>query len=352
MRNISQIDRNFEVKTKLKLDNAVFYDALEEPFSLYGVFYENGMYRRMPEEVAKSVSPGVESLHMHTAGGRLKFVTNSRYVAIKAVMPDIGKMPHFALTGSVGFDLYLGKKEEYCNSFIPPFGITDGYESVIRFDSRRQREITINFPLYSSVSELYIGLERDAVLKKAGEYQREKPMVFYGSSITQGGCASRPGNAYTSMLSRALNMDHINLGFSGSAKAEDAMIQYIRDLEMELFVYDYDHNAPTVEHLQQTHQKMFTAIRQAQPELPIVILSRPKYKLDREEKQRLEVIRKTYEDALAAGDRNVYFIEGPALMKYAKSDGTVDGGHPNDLGFWSMAKMLEKPLKNILNRRI
>ena len=115
MRNISQIDRNFEVKTKLKLDNAVFYDALEEPFSLYGVFYENGMYRRMPEEVAKSVSPGVESLHMHTAGGRLKFVTNSRYVAIKAVMPDIGKMPHFAMTGSVGFDLYLGKKEDYFN---------------------------------------------------------------------------------------------------------------------------------------------------------------------------------------------------------------------------------------------
>ena len=352
MRSISQIDRNFEVKTKLKLDNVVFFDALEEPFSLYGLFYENGMYRRMPEEVAKSVSPRVESLHMHTAGGRLKFITNSRYVAIKAVMPDIGKMPHFALTGSVGFDLYTGKKEEYCNSFIPPFGITDGYESVIRFDSSRQREITINFPLYSSVSRLYIGLERDAVVKEAEGYSCEKPIVFYGSSITQGGCASRPGNAYTSMLSRALNMDHINLGFSGSAKAEDAMIQYVKNLDMSLFVYDYDHNAPTLEHLRKTHQKMFRAIRQAQPELPIVILSRPKYRLDSEEKQRLDVIRSTYEAALAAGDRNVWFVEGPALMKYAKNDGTVDGGHPNDLGFYSMAKVLEKPLKEILSRSV
>lgn len=352
MPNISRIDRNFEVKTKLKLDNAVFYDALEEPFSLYGVFYENGMYRRMPEAVAKTVSTGVESLHVHTAGGRLKFRTNSRYVAIKAVMPDLGKMPHFALTGSVGFDLYTGRKEEYYASFIPPFGISDGYESVIRFDSRRQREITINFPLYSAVSALYVGLERDAVLEKGEGYRRGKPIVFYGSSITQGGCACRPGNAYTSMLSRALKMDHVNLGFSGSAKAEEQMVRYIQDLEMALFVYDYDHNAPTLEHLENTHRKMFEAIRRAQPELPIVILSRPKYRLDHEEKQRLEVIRSTWESALEAGDRNVWFVAGPSLMKHAKNDGTVDGGHPNDLGFYSMAKVLTPILGDILDGRL
>lgn len=350
MDNISQIDRNFAVQTTLNLDNVKFYDIQDEPFSLYGVFFENGLYRRMPEHVAKSISPNIDRLHTHTAGGRLKFITNSRYVAIKAVMPVIGKMAHFALTGSAGFDLYTGKKEEYYNSFTPPFNISNGYESVIHFESRAQREITINFPLYSSVSALYIGLECDAVLKKSSGYRSQKPIVFYGSSITQGGCSSRPGNAYTSVLSRALQMDHVNLGFSGSAKAEDAMAQYIKSLDMALFVYDYDHNAPTLAHLQQTHQKMFLSIRQVQPDLPIVILSRPKYRLNNVEKERLEIIKNTYHTAFDAGDRNVYFVDGATLMKYAKNGGTVDGTHPNDLGFYSMAKALIKSSRTILKR--
>lgn len=350
MGNVSQIDRNFAVQTTLDLDNVKFYDIQNEPFTLYGVFYKNGQYRRIPEQVAKSTSPNVELLHTHTAGGRVKFITNSRYVALKAVMPAIGKMPHFALTGSAGFDLYIGQKEKYYKTFTPPFNISGGYESVIYFTNRAQREITINFPLYSSVSALYIGLEEEALLKKSEGYPCQKPIVFYGSSITQGGCASRPGNAYTSVLSRALQMDHINLGFSGSAKAEDTMAQHIKSLDMALFVYDYDHNAPDIEHLNQTHQRMFSIIRQVQPELPILILSQPKYRLNATEQARLQVIRNTYEAALAAGDQHVYFIDGPALMKYAKNDGTVDGCHPNDLGFYSMAKALIKPAKNILKR--
>ena len=348
MSDISKIDRNFAVETSLNIDHIRFYDIQDEPFSLYGVFYENGMYRRLPEAVAKSVSDGVYFLHVHTAGGRIKFVTDSSFVAIKARMSSIGKMPHFALTGSAGFDMYVGKKEEYCGSFQPPFELSGGYESVIHFADSRTREITINFPLYSGVSALYVGLDEDALLKKSTGYKHKKPIVFYGSSITQGGCASRPGNSYESIISRALQTDYLNLGFSGNAKAEDEIAQYIKDLDMSVFVYDYDHNAPTVEHLEKTHQRMFSTIRQSNPELPILILSRPKYNLSETDKQRLAVIRKTYTDAVAAGDRNVYFIDGPALMKYAKNDGTVDGCHPTDLGFHSMAKALIPCLKKLI----
>ena len=87
MENLSKIDRNFAVQTSLKVENIKFYDALEAPFSIYGVFYENGRYRRMPEQVAKTVSDAVYRLHSHTAGGRIKFTTDSTYVAIKAAMP-------------------------------------------------------------------------------------------------------------------------------------------------------------------------------------------------------------------------------------------------------------------------
>jgi len=79
-----------------------------------------------------------------------------------------------------------------------------------------------------------------------------------------------------------------------------------------------------------------------------VMASRPKYYLDAEEKARWEIIKTTYENAVAAGDKNVYFIDGKALMKGAKNDGTVDGCHPNDLGFYSMAKAFEKVLKKII----
>ena len=348
MRNISKTDPNFAVKTSLNIDNIRFFDIKDERFSLYGIFYENGMYRRLPEKVAEAVNDGVYNLHIHTAGGRIKFVTDSSFVAIKAVMPEIGRMPHFAMTGSSGFDLYIGKKEEYYNSFVPPCDMVDGYESAVHFSERKLREITLNFPLYSAVSELYIGIEDSTLLKKSTGYKSKKPIVFYGSSITQGGCASRPGNSYESVVSRALQTDYINLGFSGSARAEDAIADYISELDMSAFVYDYDYNAPSAEHLRNTHQRMFMKIRQKNPELPIVILSRPKFTLTQEEKERLEIIRKTYVDAVSSGDKNVFLIDGATLMKYAKNDGTVDGCHPNDLGFYSMAKALIPTLKSIL----
>lgn len=94
---------------------------------------------------------------------------------------------------------------------------------------------------------------------------------------------------------------------------------------------------------------MFLTIRRKNPDLPILILSRPKYKLTRDEDERLSVIRKTYTDAVESGDKNVHFIDGPTLMKYAKNDGTVDGCHPNDLGFHSMAKAIIPKLKQIIS---
>ena len=117
---------------------------------------------------------------------------------------------------------------------------------------------------------------------------------------------------------------------------------------MSVFVYDYDHNAPTMAHLAATHEKMFLTIREANPTLPIVMMSRPLYRLSEEEVQRVEIIKKTYENALARGDKNVYFIDGRELMQYAKLEGTVDGCHPTDYGFYSMAKTLQKTLKKLV----
>ena len=114
------------------------------------------------------------------------------------------------------------------------------------------------------------------------------------------------------------------------------------------FVLDYDHNAETPEDLAATHEPFFRTVRQAQPTLPVVMLSRPKYILTPEEEQRRQIVRRTYENALASGDHNVYFLDGPALMALAENEGTVDNCHPNDLGFYSMAAALFPVLSRIL----
>lgn len=347
--DITKIDSNFKIETKLDLNDVKFYNVTDEPFKIYGVFHEGGLFRRLPQNVGEMVSEGVSYHHTNSAGGRVRFKTNSPYVAIYAKMPRVCKLSHFALTGSAGFDLYTyNDSYRYVGTYIPPFDIKDGFESVVRFPGAEERDITINFPLYSQVSELYIGVKDGAKICEPSPYKYEKPIVYYGSSITQGGCASRPGMSYEAVLSRRFNADYINLGFSGSAKGEDEIAEYISNLDMSVFVYDYDYNAPTPEHLKNTHEKMFKKIREKNPDLPIIIMSRPRYYLCEIEERNLDIVKTTYENAIKNGDENVYFIDGKNLMALCKNEGVVDNCHPTDLGFWSMSTAVGEVLETIL----
>lgn len=345
MSDISKIDKNFDIDPTLPRDGIKFYNADEAPFKVYGVYKDGGKYVRMPGSVAREVNPIVAILYAKTAGGRVRFVTNSRRIAIHAKVDRPDKMPHMAFAGSIGFDLYVS--DSYYKTFIPSIDITTEFDNIVYFDTDEMREITINFPLYCYVCELYIGLDELATVSEAPEYKNKKPIVYYGSSITQGACASRPGTCYQSIISRRFNYDYINLGFSGSAKAEDAMIDYIKGLDMSIFVCDYDHNAPTPEYLEATHEKLFKAVRAEHPELPIILMSKPRYKLNETDARRLAIIRKTYENALAAGDKNVYLVDNKQLTALCGGEGLVDDTHPTDFGFASMAKAVGDVIEKI-----
>jgi len=175
--------------------------------------------------------------------------------------------------------------------------------------------------------------------------------LFYGSSITEGSCYSTVSNAYVSTLSRWLDFDFYNMGFSSNAKGELVMADYINTIDMGVFVYDYDHNAPTVEHLRNTHKPFFDRIRQAYPHIPILMMTRPAEIYTEEIKERREVVRATYDAAVAARDKNVYFIDGETF--YGEADRNIcsaDGCHPNDLGFYRMAGVIRPVLKEILDK--
>lgn len=337
MSDISKIDKNFAIETKIEKEGIKFYDPEKSPFSIHGVFREGESLVRLPESVARGTNDGVLGLYRHTAGGRIRFVTDSPYVAISVKYNVISKMTHIALAGSAGFDVFVDGK--YSSTFRPDWNVTEHMEGLNNLPEGKKC-VTINMPLYAGVDKIYIGLDENAVVEKAPEYTISKPVVYYGSSITQGGCASKPGSCYQSILERRFDFDYVNLGFSGSARGEDCMADYIASLDMSLFVYDYDHNAPSHEHLLNTHERMFLRIREKNPELPIIMMSRPRYESTPDVLGRLDIIKRTYANAIARGDKKVWLIDGRELMSIVKDNGTVDGCHPTDSGFFNMAKRL------------
>lgn len=249
-----------------------------------------------------------------------------------------------------GFDIYV---DGVYNRTFSPVQVPEngGYQSRVKMERYQDKlsDITIHMPPYGHVSSVLVGVKKGSKIDRPTPYMDINPVVFYGSSITQGAAASRPGNIYQNILSRRLNFDFINLGFSGNCKGEPEMAEYINSLDMSVFVYDYDHNAKNLEDLVATHEAFYRLIREKNPSLPIVFMSRPLYLLNDVEVQRLAHIREVYERAKANGD-NVYFIDGSKTSEnFGMHDSTVDGVHPNDLGFFGIAEKLEPVLKKIFD---
>ena len=332
-----------------------YYDPTQKPFSVYGVFVPDEaepLYRRMPAAAARAVSEGVEWLCRNTSGGRIRLRTDARRLYLKAVFPGTVSMEHFAQSGVTGFSVYAEKdgQDTFCG--ILAADRQTELEGSVDLLTDGMKTVTVYMPLYNNVETVRIGFDASAAVLPDSGYGCDKPVVFYGSSITQGGCASRAGSDYAAILSRRLNFDYINLGFSGNAKGERAMADYICTLPMQAFVMDYDHNAPTPEHLRQTHEPFFRVIRRAHPDLPVLFLSRPCSAADADSRARFAIIRQTYENARESGDRNVYLIDGSTFFADAVglNDPTVDRVHPTDLGFYLMAKAIEPCLARMLQK--
>ena len=317
IKDASKIDKNFSIQKTVLRDGLTYFNA--ENLSVHGVKKIDGVFRRMEYSIARGISEQVGAISLECAGGRVRFITDSPYIAILVKYKAVAKVPNYSFSATIGFDIYSGKR--YVGCFVPPIDVIDRFESVLDIPNDEEyglREYTLNFPICSEISELFIGIKSGCQIKKAPKYTISKPVVFYGSSITQGACASRAGNTYANIISRNLDCDYVNLGFWGNAMGEVEMARYIASLNMSAFVYDYDYNAPSAEHLEASHEKMFQIIRRQNPTLPIVILSAPKYYLTKIDEQRVAVIEKTYQNAIAKGDKFVRFIPGKTMMESVK----------------------------------
>lgn len=342
--SIESIDSNFRAVT-VEGSPLLFRQADRAPFALFGLpwYAQENRYCRLPQAIIPQANEGVQELAWNTAGGMVRFRTDSTAIGLQAILRSGGDMSHMPRSGSGGFDLYegCGGSKVFRANLRHEHGCAKVNGLFRRDLPRHMREWTLYLPLYNGVEALAIGLDPDCSMESPTPFTCGKPVMFYGSSITQGGCASRPGNAYPAIVTRRLDANMVNWGFSGSARGERVMAETIASLDLGAFVFDYDHNAPTLEHLAATHEPFFRVIREARPELPVIFVSKPDFAGTEMCRRRRDSIRTACERARARGDGNVYFVDGERLFGDSERDlCTVDGCHPNDIGFLRMADII------------
>ena len=355
---LEEVDKNFSFESTLDKEGLVLYDVRKGSFDFYGLYEphdETLPFHRMPCEIAESVSQGVSFLNFWTAGGRVRFATNSPYIAVRCETREpIAVSSLMSLSNRAGFDLYEETEDGefvFRNSLPAASDRVGkmGFEAVKDLPKDgKVRQYILNFPCYGSVKNLAIGLHQDAILEKGASYKYEKPVVFYGSSVTQGGSASRPGMTYQAHLAKEFGFDHVNLGFSGNARGEREMVDYLASLDPLIFVCDYDYNARTLEHLQATLPSLYETFRRAHPDTPFLFLSSPGMNGG---KPRRDFVAETARKAIESGDQNVYFVDGAKMFDGVfEKDCTGDNCHPNDLGFFRMYEEIAKPIREILKK--
>lgn len=333
----------------------VYVNVTKSPFEIGGIKHpsDNGNeFYRLDVNRRAEYSDNNRFLAECTAGACIRFSTDATAISVRLDMRSvIAGMHHFCDRGVYGIDAYIGTGTDrrYVGGQMQTFADDIYYNSGILNLRDGVKEVMINLPLYGGVSKVEIGFPSGSLVG-APTKRAYAPIGFYGSSITQGGCVSRPANSYANIICRALDADCSNFGFSGSALGELVVAEYIASRPMSCFVMDYDYNAPSVDHLRETHRPFYELIRKARPDLPIVFVTHPYYfERTKADEERISVVRDTYEYALSKGDKLVRFVDsGSFFTKEMRDLYAVDILHPNDLGQMSMAEAIYPVVKELL----
>ena len=307
----------------------------------------DGELYRFPKRLKEVLPKSVWGLSQSPSGGRIRFRTDANELAIRLEYPSAPNMANMHAFGQTGVDLYLDgvyRGTAIATKESKPGEVVEHVYFNYGAGPRVEREVALYLPLYKGVKVLGIGLDKEARVRPPRRFALAKPVVYYGTSITQGGCASRSGMSYQAIAGRMLNIDFVNLGFSGSGKGEPEVARAVAELDPAAFVLDFAQNNRTEEALRAVYDGFIGTLREKHPQTPIVCITpigsageRPESTGNQLEPMR-ELIRKVASQRIAAGDKNIQIIEGTDLIGANRLDGFVDGTHPNDLGFHWMAE--------------
>ena len=327
-------DINYFGKDFFRLEGTLIPDSLKE-----------NRYDRLPISYKEIVREPVWNLSKSSAGMSIRFLSNSSSISVKWIILNNLKMNHMAETGIKGVDLYFKNNDnwQYINTGRPD-GIKNE-STLINNMSEEMREFKIFLPLYDGVVNIEVGIDSNSVIEKPLK-NRNKSIIFYGTSITQGGCASRPGMAHTNIISRKLDLDCINFGFSGNGRMEQPIAKLISESKPLFYVIECMPNMINKENVTNKTIPLVNTIRENNPEAPIVFVENfipTSSILDKKRENEIRgmnlALKTEYEKMISGGYNNIFYIKS----KNATGDdneGTVDGVHFTDLGFIRYADFL------------
>lgn len=339
-----------------------WYDPLKEDYPVIqnqGWTAEIGKsYQRLPDRTEETVREAVWNLSKSSAGVAIHFYTNAERIEVRYGVGGILSMDHMPATGKSGIDLYAIDADGRWRiasgkyAFNDTITYTFGHLAQSKYH-KKGFEYRLYLPLYNNVKWMEIGIPDSAELSFI-PVLKEKPIVVYGTSIAQGGCASRPAMGWTNILSRKLDAPVINLAFSGNGPLEKEMVDYISELDASLIVYDCLPNMGflTSEEVKNRTAYGVSAIRK-RSDTPILIVDHIGYRNDETNKstkapsERVNsASREVYDSLKQAGVRDLYHLHSDSINFPA--DGCVDNIHPNDLGMQAYADAYEKIIRQIL----
>lgn len=336
-------------------DGKAWYNL--EKIPLEGRAWENeeriSPYDRFPKRWMEQIPGGVRGNSTHSSGMVLHFTTNASQIWIRYenTSTNLG-MWHMAPAGVSGFDLYSRNDAGKWRYFKT---VQNGPKAEVLLGSGMpagEREYKIYFPLYNGVKSAEVGVNSGASF--AVVPQTQKPMLFYGTSICHGACASRPGMPHPAMLSRRLDIPFWNFGFSGCGKMEPIMADAFAELDPCVYILDCLPNMQP-EMVTERAYNFVVKLREKRPETPIILVEdrrAPRAWLDAGSdsfhNSNHAALRAEYEKLLAANVKGLSYIEGDSLLP-PDGDGTVDNSHPNDYGFFWHANAMEPVIRKALN---
>jgi len=349
----------------IKTDSTVIYHGRQH-FLIEGTAISDSLkespYDRLPISYKEKVREPVWDLSKASAGITVRFHSNSTSINLKWTVLNDLDMSHMAATGIKGIDLYtkynnkwryvttagaLVGLKTYQNKSIPADSINE-YE-LIKNMTPEFREYKLFLPLYDGVTKLEVGIDSAASIEKATP-SSEKPIVFYGTSITQGGCASRPGMAHTNIISRKLDVDCINYGFSGNGRMETPIVELISEIDARFYVIECLQNMDS-EQVKERVKPLVDIIRTNHPYTPIVLVENMMYTmafLNQTLETRLieenTSLKNEYDKIIKNGTPNIFYIKDNKEF-LVDNEGTVDGVHLTDLGFKRYADYLIENFK-------
>ncbi len=318
---------------------------------LEGKGWENteSYYDRLPASAKDKVRTPVWDLSHNSAGMCLRFATEATVIKVRWTLRNGNlALPHMPATGVSGIDLYM-RADNGRWTFVQN-GRPTAQSNEASFRVVPGRECLLYLPLYNGVESLKIGIPKDKALLKPTESpgRQNKPIVIYGTSITQGGCASRPGMAFTAIVGRQLDVPVINLGFSGNGRMEPEMAELLAELDPAVYVLDCLWNMRPAE-VSERVGPFVKKLRSVRPQTPILLVEDCSVS-NKTPTEKGTICRRIYEDLKAEAVTGLHFLSNRDMLG-TDGDGTVDGCHPNDVGMLRQATVFSKSLATILEHR-